>query len=180
MENEEHIILLSFIFTQGCSWPRNSYYDFDGVWFSTSVEDGWRPGFLLIDVGVGPLICWTSLKIHISKGCLWQKQTSFSFLHRSNSYCEVQQQPCAFIRIFLYYCRLKLSMLHWLSMCFFTSTHFLLFLLPVSCLSLWYLKKVCNLHLLLRASLGANQVTLLQLRFFHFLLPWNLVFPLFF
>lgn len=53
----------------------------------------------------------------------------------------------------------------------FTSTHFLLFLLPVSYLSLWYLKKVFNIHLVLRANIGAHQVTVLHLRCFHFLLP---------
>lgn len=53
----------------------------------------------------------------------------------------------------------------------FTSTHFLLLLLPVSYLSLWYLKKVCNFHFVLRASIGAHQVTVLHLRCLNFLLP---------
>ena len=76
---------------------------------------------------------------------------------------------------------LKLSTVHWHSMCFsFFYLHPFSSVL-VACLLPFALviDKVCNLHLLLRASLGAKQVTVLHLSFFHFLLPQNLVFPFF-
>lgn len=84
-----------------------------------------------------------------------------SFLQRSNSLCKVQHSHALSSLLFCCCCKLNLSTLHQHSLClpvfacllpppvFFSSW----------CLSLWYLKKVCNLHLLLRTSLGAKQMS---------------------